>query len=549
MQVLLYRLIFALNPLWAKLGANVQQLRMILEVKQRMAERTPIMAFNKSKKENYDTHASTGKKIWANIVPLLLGASFCMYFLVNPDFPQTALFYNAGALMMMASVMMIVDYSSVLLNTDDYTILSPRPVNAATILLSRTLFFLVRFVSYNLLMTVATVLVLCFVASIWQALLVGLLYMVLFLLVFCMVQFVLFLTLKIVPAQFFTRIIPWLQGLILILVYFTIYGGDKLEVFQGDIFHRLGQSPFRWVLPNYWLSAIAFQKAEIGFYLLLLGLPLAMLLITIRYLSAGFFTQVASTEQSALPKKKSFIKRRSRTWVFRKQIQKQAFYLFTKRFISRDNAFKMAVLPNMIYIVFINFRTFLDIWNYAMGHSSSIKSGSLIMPYYLFMYPITFAFLSLPYSKDFKASWAMHVAPVMQKGIAFQGMFLAVLRQYFVPLIVCYTALCLFLKPAFWANALLAIVTTFFFCLLNAYLFFNALVASEEHPQKSGGLGSKSKQRKTVVRMLFFIFVAVILGMLHIFLVADLFWWGILTIAFVLFGASVLLWYKLGEKK
>jgi ABC-2 type transport system permease protein len=114
-------------------GIDYDQLRSLVEVKLTMDSRRHIIGFQRRRrKEPRNTFFMTF------LVYALFGSLVGLVIMTLPSFALSMLFFFS-CLMMMITMTLITDFSSVLMDTSDNTILLPRPVESRTLFAARVI--------------------------------------------------------------------------------------------------------------------------------------------------------------------------------------------------------------------------------------------------------------------------------------------------------------------------------------------------------------------------------------------------------------------------
>src|SRR5687768_13729 len=123
-------IISLLNPLWNRMGVNVSQLRAILDVKLKMDDRRPN-AYTGMRQQQQNKPRKNGS--WAIVlVSLLMGFFYLFIFMIGQNL-VLQFFLWFSIFMMMMSITLISDFTSVLIDVKDNYVILPRPVNDKTV--------------------------------------------------------------------------------------------------------------------------------------------------------------------------------------------------------------------------------------------------------------------------------------------------------------------------------------------------------------------------------------------------------------------------------
>lgn len=348
-------------------------------------------------------------------------------------------------IMVMVSMTLITDFSSILLDTSDNTIILPRPVDSRTLFVARLTHILLYLGQLALGLSVIPGILVFFQYG-----------LVLFLIFWVAV------VLSIFTAVFITN------GLYLIIIqfgneeklrsiinYFQIFmaiaimGGYQI---LPRIMERLDMESFhfeiQWwsfLLPPVWMAGALeafhftlFDVAHSGLVVCALVLPILGIYIVNRYLSPVFNRKLAALNQdvaqaSVSTQSKSNVADILSKWLTSTSVEQGAFNIIY-RILGRDRKIKLKIYPAFGYIavfgVIFMMRSredFLTTW-----HNLPETQYHLMLLYLTYMV-LQVAMHEIPYSDDFKASWVYHAAPLAQPGEILSGMLKAICARLFIP--------------------------------------------------------------------------------------------------------------------
>jgi len=255
-------LIRLLKPLWLRLGVDVPQLLAILDVKLKMDDRRP----------NAYTHMRQAKKkaqkngsLAVMLVSFLMGVFYLIVFTVASNHLMQ-LFLWFSVFMVMLSITLISDFTSVLIDVKDNFVILPKPVNDKTVVVSRILHIMVH---------VSKIVVpLMLPAFVWLAVTQGLAVLWFALLVFLLSIFSIFLinavylvALKLTTPARFKEILNYIQIIFSIIIFATYYLVPRLtrDLNLDDIDLRV--LPWVNLVPTFWFAA-AYTTVADGVYTL-----------------------------------------------------------------------------------------------------------------------------------------------------------------------------------------------------------------------------------------------------------------------------------------
>src|SRR3546814_613302 len=109
--------------LWKRLGVDLEKLHLILKVKLLMDNRRPMMSWATGSKKT-----SSNTSILQALVMVVTGAMLLVYYIFLDD-PYVAGSFYFFSLMCVLALMLISEFSTILLDTRDPLIILPRPVD------------------------------------------------------------------------------------------------------------------------------------------------------------------------------------------------------------------------------------------------------------------------------------------------------------------------------------------------------------------------------------------------------------------------------------
>ena len=468
--------------LWRLLGVNYGQLRAILTVKLLLDNRRPI-GFNQWKKAS-----ETNSSYWTSLgLYVLFGAVFAILLGMAPAVgivkPATLFF---GYVLIVCTMSLISDFSSVVLDSSDNQIMLFRPVDSRTMLTARV----VHIISYLFTIALAVGVLGALVIGYRFGSVAGLLSLLLCLLMAVLAVFltnvIYLLLMQFVSNERLREVINYVQ--IGMGVFF--YAGYQLlpRLIGSDGLG--GQQPFVWkpwhyALPPLWSAGsldLVINRQIDAPHLLLLGLaltvPFAGLYVMTRVLGPAFSTKLAGLDQEETvrpvnppadarqPRTASLsLAERMANWLTSNSLE-HAGFTFVWFITGRDRKFKLRTYPGLgfglAYAVVM-----------SLNKTSSMGQGSgfyLFILYFGGIYLIS-AFLQIAVSDNFKAAWIYESSPVSQPGPLLAGGLKALIVKLMIPYYCLLAAYVLYLKGiAVLPDVLLAFVNSLVMLLITAVM-------------------------------------------------------------------------------
>jgi hypothetical protein len=358
----------------------------------------------------------------------------------------TAMVIVFAMVMVMTAVALISDFTSVLLDTTDNAILLPRPVDGRTLAVAR----LTHIALYLLLISLSLSLAALLIGSGKYGPLFALSFLVM--LVFA-VLFVVFL------ANLFYLLLMRVSGgdhFRDIILYFQIFmaafamGSYQLlpRMIHLDALMNLS-FPIRWwtyLVPPAWMAAVVDlavgrQWSGPKAVLAVIGIcvPLACIVIVIRYLAPGFARAIARLETMSAPaegegvpaERTGLMDWLSRLWS--RDPQERGIFRLCWRITSRDRKFKLKTYPTFGYMLIIGI-----ILTVLVDRDTPMWESLVNLPhtqkYIIFLYIgcllIPIVLLQQRFSDQWEAAWVFHTLPFDNPGRIMKGALKAMLVKY-----------------------------------------------------------------------------------------------------------------------
>lgn len=506
------------SAIWKKLGADIVQLRAILEAKLKTDDRKPISfggnkAIERSKKKKRKN--SSGLTM---LLSFFMGIIYVFPIILVWLDPVMGLAVFYTIFMFFLVFTLITDFSNILVDTKDKFILFPRPVNDKTITLSRLLYVSIYLFRIVIPMSLPAWIVFT-IAKGW----VGFLWFPLpiFLSVFVVLLLVnglYLLILKLAKPGKFKEAINYFQIAFTIIFFATYMLGTRMIDYAN--IDKVDFQVFDWAryIPSYWLAASwtwvePSAKVLAGtkmLSILAIVFPVASLWVTIKYLAPQFAKNLTKSEDTGKPIEekvkqvkvvndgKKPLYHKLAKLLNRNDIEKAGF-IMTWLQTARSRTFKMRVYPSFAYVpVYFFYFMFNNTGASIIDTIDGLRdnTGAMTMLLYFTTFVILQALNFITMSDQYKAAWVYYATPVEKPGSVIAGAFKAMWVKYFLPFMLVIGAFVVYI----WGigaivDILLAIVNITFFAVAitrisNRHLPFSI----KEQIKDSGG--------KTVFRVI-----------------------------------------------
>lgn len=414
--------------------------------------------------------ANDNRRLYANYNPMKLKGnptntmlkSLGINFLIGIFFGVLVAFLNHlllsmlvafSFIMMMASMLLISDFTSVLLDTRDNTILLPRPVDSRTVLMSRVAHIAVYIFLVTLSLGFGSLVVGTFKFGLFffPVMLTALIFTSI--LVVFLTNLFYMLIMKFVDGETFKDVILYFQ----ILTGALLFGSMQIlpRVFDIKALKTITISLNWWAyfFPPAWMAGTTdalvngnFTGTNVILMVLMVTAPLAGLFVVIRYLGPGFNRRLAQMDVTGQHKES----KRKRKGILNIELSDLFSRIFTYSpserngfrmtwlMSGRDKLFKLNVYPSIggifiiIYIIIFH------------GKREEVMKSALSLPdsqRYLFLiytggFLIFMALILYSFSEHPRGAWVYKAAPLDRPGAFLAGSLKAVIIRHSFPFLI-----------------------------------------------------------------------------------------------------------------
>lgn len=468
-----------LKWMFNRMHVDYPVMRKVLAAKLLMdARRTPVVLGSRARNKEKEGNLFL-KSLWVYaltglfIVPInFLGSDYL--------FKMSLVF---SIILFMVMTAMIADFSAVLLDTRDQSILGTKPIDSRTLHAAKT----VHICIYLILLT-GTMGLPSAIVGLMRS---GPLFFLLFLLNLVLIDliaiscttFIYLIVLKFFDGERLKDVINYVQ----IFLSFAIAIGYQLVIraFDITVSHiSLSLSWWQFFVPPLWFGAmtewlIGGHHESQFIFLGILGFVAPIVLILIYHgFSASFERAIIklSVQTGKSRQKLGWFNRFLGRLLCRKQ-EERHFFRFASLMMKQDRMFKLKVYPSLgMSLVF----PFIFLMNGLQGSSlDQLGKGSGYYYVYFSLLLIPTALFMLNYSSAYKGAWIYGTAPIANRTAIFSGTLKAALTQLFLPVFLILSVLFLFLfhwriLPDLIAVLLTASIFTvisYRYCLNEAFPF------------------------------------------------------------------------------
>jgi len=515
LKKLLLKLLLLPRGYYTRMGVNITQLRAILTAKLLMDDRRPIHLNRKNKKTEAKPSNFVG--IFRFFLSLLLGIVL-IFPLISDANKLVKMGILFTLLFIILSLMLISEFTAVLLDGRDNQIILPKPVNDRTFLISRILHLIIFILDVSIPIVVPAAITICFTEG-WRGLFgfVIIIPFIIFFTVFFLNIFYL-LMLKYTTIERFKNIVTNFQ----IFLAIIIYGGYQfIPRWMGSESFLTFTFPENFTslcIPSYWFASawqIVYQgfagsnmirivAATLGFVV-----PIIAIRAMIVYFAPSFNRKLAGintsgSEEIKVPSTKTSTQalnishstgKKYYQWlsekITRNGAEKMGFE-FTWLITARSRDFKLRTYPGLGYIAVYIFLLIFSKKNVSLKDVSASENGlklMLISMLYISMFFIIGALNNSKTSDKYKAAWIFYIAPIRFPGAIITGTVKSLLFKFAAPfLLICSLTGIWLLGWIAIPNLLLAIGNLVAMTYLSAYIAIKELPFSV--PEYASGKGT-----------------------------------------------------------
>ncbi|WP_310551058.1 hypothetical protein [Paenibacillus glufosinatiresistens] len=492
------RVLDRLAPLLIRMGADYPVMRSIVGVKLTMdGRRTPTVLGGTAKESPLSSR--TGIIQW---IYVLYGAMFAlMLMLPLSDWILAAMQFGVLTFFMMTTL--ISDFSSVLLDLRDKSILLSRPVDGRTLGLAKTVHILVYLLGLSLSLAGPGLLVALFYKGVAFFLLFLAGVLLTDMLVLVLTGLFYLLIMKLFDGEKLKDMINYVQiGLsVTVIVGYQFLSRMFNMTVAADMTPR-----FAWwevLIPPVWFGS-AFEvvlggERRLPFVLMAiaaLAVPVVLCIVYIRTLPA-FERSLAklASQESAGGRKSRYADLLAR--LFCRGREERLFFGFCWSMMRQERDFKLKVYPTIgLSVVF----PFIFMANTLVsGNISALRGTKAYLYIYLMIALIQTVVTMLAYSINYKAAWVYRAVPLTSPERIYSAVFKAALARLIVPLYLLEAAVFLLIfGPGIWPDLLAVLLTMFLYTVICYAVQPRSLPFSEKYERNR----QKEKQKGALLLLL-----------------------------------------------
>jgi ABC-2 type transport system permease protein len=509
-------------PVYTKMGVHLPHLKTILITKLVIDNRTVSGFYNRYSKKEGTLSDATAITMFLS---LIIGASLLVFFLFSDDITRLTFYFLTFMFMMGMSI--IVNFTTILFDAKDNYILLTKPVNPATIIVSRLLHTLINIAKIAIPMLLPAMVAIGISRGLWASMIFLPISALVVIFTVFLVNIFYLLLLKIASPAKFNSLISGFQIFFPILLFVLYQLGSGL--FRSSALNNfiLADQIYLWLIPSYWfagtwklLNSFSFDPKHLISALLSIGMTLLSLWLIVKYLAPAFQRKLylisvseggnTITGIDKNPKNNfSFISILAR-WLTWNKAEHGAFQ-FTLKMMARTRDFKLAVYPNVAQFAFMLILPLSHSVYKFVCSGISITPDNLKLEFVISFYISSFLFFivlnHIPYSDRFRSAWIFFTIPLEKPGNIFIGTIKACLLKFFAPFIIFISIISLLLVgPGIIPNIIFGLCNTLLFSAIISLFILKEFPFSVSRPNQD--------QTDTVILMIFYTIAVLAIGAL-----------------------------------
>jgi len=483
------QLLDKLQFIFRKMGIDYQIMRQILHIKLTMDERKVPTIFNQNKKDQKNSYF---KSLWIYALYGLVLIPFIV-FGHNYLFQMSIAF---GMIIFIIMTTLISDFSSVLLDVRDRSILSTKPISVKTVNAAKCMHILIYLTYLTIALTVIPLLVGLFTHGILFFLLtmLELIFINIFIVVLTSILYIVIL--RFFDGEKLKDIINYVQiglSLVLMIGYQVLIRSFEFVDFNVVV-------TFHWwsvfIIPM-WFAApyeLIFNGNTSLFTIILTIFSIIVPLISI-WLYIRLIPTFERNLQKLLGTSKSKKEKKSRlkdyllTFICR-TTEERAFYRFASLMMKQEREFKLKVYPSLGFSFVI---PFIFIFNVIRAEDVDYSVSISYLNIYFSMLIIPSAVIMLGHSAKYKAAWIYKVFPIKDYTALQKGSLKAFLIKLYIPLyIVLSIVFCFIYGTRIIPDLLTVLVASCFYTIICYVGFGNKIPFTKPYDEIGDGQSWKS---------------------------------------------------------
>ncbi|NKE07017.1 hypothetical protein [Mesobacillus selenatarsenatis] len=464
------KLLDLFKPLFLKMGVEYKTMRRILQVKLTMDQRRKPTVFNQSRKKKDKPETNEFfKSLW---IYALFGLMLIPFLFLNDNYLfQVSILFSIFMFIIMTTL--ISDFSSVLLDLRDKSVLDTKPVKSKTVSMAKLLHVTI----YLLYITLATTMIPLVVSVIFKGILFTGLLLVSFALadvfIIAFTALLYLFILRYFDGEKLKDIINYVQ----IALSVGVMIGYQVVARSFELVNLDYHLDFAWwqlLLPPMWFAGLfdVLLGGSRSFGNLILTLlavlgPIVSILLYVKMIP-DFERNLQKLTAQTGKKKASSKWKVFRSLPFFISKEELPFFRFTRIMMKNERDFKLKVYPSLGFAVVIPFVFMFN--GYGMMTFEEFRASSYYLTIYSVMLVIPASVIMLAHSGSYKGGWIYQVSPLKNPFILNKAALKAFLFQLFLPLFLLVSIIFSFLFGLRVLDDLLAVLVAALIFTVLCYL-------------------------------------------------------------------------------
>ncbi|WNN76041.1 hypothetical protein RKS58_22510 [Lysinibacillus capsici] len=532
------RLLDKFRWLFIKMGIDYDMMRKILHIKLTMDERKVPTLFNQNKKKDNQKYGYI-KSLWIYML-------FGLILIPLMGFGQNFLFQMSIAFAMIIFLIMtslISDFSSVLLDVRDKSILSTKPISAKTINAAKFMHIFIYLSYLTLALTAIPLIVSLFTQGIVFFILTGLEILLMNLFIVAITAILYIAILRFFDGEKLKDMINYVQialSLMLMIGYQVLIRSFEfvnLDMVVSFHWWNLFLIPMWFAAPYELILHGDTSLLTVIYTILAVIVPIISIWIYIKLIPTfeRNLQKLLSTSKSK-KEKNNRLKSFFLTIVCRTH-EERAFYRFAALMMKQEREFKLKVYPSLGFSFII---PFIFMFTFSRGEEVDYASNMSYLNIYFSMMIIPSAVLMLGHSAKYKAAWIYKTLPLKDYTNLQKGSLKAFLIKLYTPLFLVLSIVFSYIYGIRIIPDLLAVlVTSWLYTILCFVMMTNKLPFTKPYDEVNDAQGWKI--------LLLLLPLGVLVG-LH-YIIASQITYGSTIYFIVLFFINILIWKLVFKSK
>ncbi len=455
------------------LKIDYQLLRAIVKVKLSMDNRRPAISFQRKQKAN-----PGNQFIMTLIFYSIFGCFIALGLIAVPSFMLGMIIYFSF-IMVITIMTLITDFSSILLDTADNTIILPCPVDSRTLFAARSTHIALYVGQLALALSIVPIIAVTYKYGIIMLIAFLITTTLAIIIAILLTNAFYLLLLQFSSEEKLKNIINYFQ---ILMAVFIMGGYQLLPRMVGRLELETFVFEIQWwhyFLPPIWMSGALealyhsqYDLHHFGMITCAVVVPILGTYMVNQYLTPVFSKKLGvlggGNEQIENSEKSDGVLRNLSGWITRNPIEKGSFELVSK-LLSRDRKIKLKIYPVFGYLLIFGLLILIrNREDLSTTWANLPSTEAYLILIYLSFIVLQTALFEITYSDDFNASIIYFTSPLDNPGEILSGTLKAIFIKLFIP---AYFFICTFISFV-WG---ISIIDDLIYGMINNFMMFLVL--------------------------------------------------------------------------